>query len=121
VGFVVAERAYRPRVPGGRSTRRAGFTLSPEEAAILEERAAAAGLSVSVYVAGRALSAEGEGTASERRAQLRSVWELQRELSRVALQLAGAPGAEDTVAELRSVVGRLGVAADGLVALGVRS
>jgi hypothetical protein len=119
VGFVVAERAYRPRVPGGRSSRRAGFTLSPEEAALLEERAAAAGLSVSVYVAGRALSEDG-GSDAERRVWVGQLWALERSLCELVVAVRGRPDGEQVAALVRPVVEEIQRVVSDLVGLGVR-
>lgn len=113
-------RAYRPRVTGGRSSRRVGFTVSPAEAALIEARAAEAGLRVPAWLAGRALADELGESAAERAAQLRALWGLQRELSAVAVALRGTDGVQDVVEEIRRVVGRLGQVAGQLVEAGVR-
>jgi hypothetical protein len=110
----------RANVPGGRSTRRAGFTMSPEEAAVLEARAAAAGLRVSVYVAERALSEDG-GTAAERRAWMGQLWGLERRLCELVVVVRGRPDGELVASLVRPVVGEIRRVVGELERLGVRS
>jgi hypothetical protein len=120
VAVVSVAGRRRANVPGGRSTRRAGFTMSPEEAAVLEARAAAAGLRVSVYVAERALSTDG-GTAAERRAWMGQLWGLERRLCELVVVVRGRPDGELVASLVRPVVGEIRRVVGELERLGVRS
>jgi hypothetical protein len=102
------------------SSRRAGFTMSPEEAAVLEARAAAAGVRVSVYVAERALSTDG-GTAAERRVWMGQLWALERRLCELVVVARGRPDGELVASLVRPVVGEIRRVVGQLERLGVRS
>jgi hypothetical protein len=95
--------------------------MSPEEAAVLEARAAAAGVRVSVYVAERALSEDGGGTAAERRVWLGQLWGLERRLCELVVVVRGRPDGELVASLVRPVVGEIRRVVGELERLGVRS
>jgi hypothetical protein len=114
-------RVYREPVPGGRSTRRMGFTVSPEEAAVIEGRAARLGVRVPQLLADLALGEGAEGTASERRLAVGRLWALERALCELVLVARRSPGHADLVGVVEPIVAEIGEVVAGLAAEGIRS
>jgi hypothetical protein len=112
----VAEKS--PRVPGGRSERSTRIYWSPEEAAVVETRAARLGIRVSRLLRELALAPESPAGATERRTQIATIYGLQRSLSAAALELRATPGNEVLIERIRGLVEDADQALACLVALG---